>query len=95
MSNFDSSSSKLSTLFVFLQELGFVSIKAMSITHYIAKELQKYDILFYEMLVIFIRCVVVVVAVVFVCWYGSSPATGQRPGVPPNLGTGPGPSWQQ
>ena len=93
MSHFDSSSSKLSTLFVCLHELGFVSIKAMSITHYIAKALQKYDILFYEMLVIFIRCVVV--AVVFVCWYGSSPATGQRPGVPPNLGTGPGASWQQ
>ena len=60
----------------------------------VAKALQKYDILFYEMLVIFIRCVVAV-AVVFVCWYGSSPATGQRPGVLPNLGTGPGTSWQQ
>ena len=92
MSNFDSSSSKLSRLFEFLHECGFVS-KAMSMTHYNPKALQKYDILFYEMLVIFIRCVVV--AVVFVCWYGSSPATGQRPGVPPNLGTGPGASWQQ
>ena len=90
MSHFYSSSLKLHYCVS-----SFVQLCDQGNVYNVAKALQKYDILFYEMLVIFIRCVVVAVAVVFVCWYGSSPATGQRPGVPPNLGTGPGTSWQQ